>query len=136
LVLQLHRVENIVHVRGRAAIELRAQCSRCLEEVELAIDTPVEVALFPELAEPPAASDGELRAEDMGVATYADDTIDLGAVIHDEVFLELPMSPVCTESCLGLCPSCGQNRNEQPCACELPVAESGWKLALRNVKLS
>jgi len=139
LELHLERVRSahapgVVHVRGRGRLALSATCSRCLGPVALALDTPIEVAMFPAGHEPPAAPDGELQAEDMGIATYTQDEIDLARVVHDEVFLQLPMNPLCSESCAGLCASCGASLNEGPCGCE-PPAESRWS-AFSDVKLS
>ncbi len=132
--LDLHLVEDVVHVRGRVRVAVVAQCSRCLTEVPMALDTPVEVALFPRGAEPPAAPDGELGEEDLGVATYEEGEVDLASVVHDEVFLELPMNPLCDEQCKGLCPSCGINLNEGVCSCA-PATDPRWQ-ALAGIKLS
>ena len=85
--VHLERIDNVIHVRGRVRISLIASCSRCVEQVDLAIDTPIDVALFPEGTEPPAASDGELRADDLGVGTYSEPAIVLSAVVNDEVFI-------------------------------------------------
>jgi uncharacterized protein len=49
-----------------------------------------------------------------------DDTIDLGPLVRDAIVLELPMAPLCREDCQGLCPQCGADRNEAPCACVAP----------------
>jgi uncharacterized protein len=89
--------------------------------------------LFPRGAEPSAAKDGELADDDMGVSTYVGHEIDLSDVVHDEVFLELPMSPVCGQTCAGLCPQCGANRNQNPCDCRPPV-DHRWQ-ALLSMKL-
>src|SRR5689334_3763076 len=86
LVVHLERVEEVVHVRGRASLKLKSACSRCLGEVSLALDTPIEVALFPKGEEPTPGPEGELMSEDMGVTTYDEDEIDLGGIVHDEVF--------------------------------------------------
>src|SRR5688572_14931039 len=66
--IHLARVEDMVHVRGRAMLELGAPCSRCLTDVPLAINTPVELALFPLGTEPPPGPDGEISGDDMGVS--------------------------------------------------------------------
>jgi uncharacterized protein len=50
----------------------------------------------------------------------ADDTIDLGPLVRDAIVLDLPMAPLCTEDCAGLCPQCGADRNEGPCGCVAP----------------
>ena len=41
------------------------------------------------------------------------------------MLLELPLAPLCSEDCQGLCPVCGANRNTEPCDCA-PVADPRW----------
>ncbi len=48
------------------------------------------------------------------------DQVDLGLAVHDLLLLELPLAPVCTDSCKGLCPTCGANLNETSCNCMEP----------------
>jgi len=129
----LQRLDDAIHVRGRLVLALGASCSRCLGAVAIAVDVPLQVTLFPAGAEPPAGSDGELSQEDLGVGTYHNKEIDLSQVVRDEVFLELPMSPICKETCAGLCPQCGTNRNEQQCSCA-PESDARWS-ALEHVEV-
>jgi uncharacterized protein len=49
-----------------------------------------------------------------------DDHIDLAPMVHDAVFLELPLAPLCTPECKGLCSQCGADLNEGPCDCPAP----------------
>ena len=133
LILRLLRADEIVHVSGRAEVELEARCSRCLTPTPIVLDTPINVALFPKGREPEPATDGEVNTDDLGVATYEDEEVDLAAVVHDEVFLELPMVPLCRESCAGLCPTCGHDLNTGPCGCR-PKADDRWQ-ALKRIKL-
>lgn len=51
----------------------------------------------------------------------ADDELDLEPLARDAVLLELPLAPLCAEDCLGLCPQCGVNRNEEACSCQQPT---------------
>ena len=77
---------------------------------------------------------GEVRAEvreryvaqsetDVDDEAYplVDDELDLEPLARDAVLLELPLAPLCAPDCLGLCPQCGINRNEEACTCEQPV---------------
>ena len=43
------------------------------------------------------------------------DELDLEPLARDAVLLELPLAPLCSEDCRGLCPVCGANRNTEPC---------------------
>jgi uncharacterized protein len=42
--------------------------------------------------------------------------IDLGQTLLDEVALSLPVAPLCSPDCLGLCPNCGTDLNTNPCS--------------------
>ena len=45
------------------------------------------------------------------------DVIDITEDVRQEIMLTYPMIPVCAPGCKGLCRRCGQNLNEQTCAC-------------------
>jgi uncharacterized protein len=64
-------------------------------------------------------------SDDEDAYLLADDVVDLEPLVRDAVLLELPLAPLCAETCLGLCPQCGTNWNESPCQCR-PAADSRW----------
>ena len=60
----------------------------------------------------------EIRSGDFDTALYENDEIDLGQLMQEQIFLTLPMKPLCAEGCRGLCPSCGTNLNKAACDCQ------------------
>ncbi|HUR21173.1 MAG TPA: DUF177 domain-containing protein, partial [Vicinamibacterales bacterium] len=60
----------------------------------------------------------EPEGKDVGLAEYRDEQIDLGEVVREQLYLTLPMKPLCREDCKGLCPVCGVNRNRETCTCQ------------------
>ena len=132
--LHLSRAGDVVYLRGRLDIQVSAKCARCLEAVELGMDVPVEVALFPRGDEPQADDDGELVADDMGVALYDNMQINLDGVIRDEIYLELPMNALCSDVCAGLCRQCGVNLNADSCQCPKAV-DMRWS-ALKDISIN
>ena len=134
LKVHLLKAERVVHVRGDVGVRLKTQCSRCLGEVTQSMKAPLEVALFPAGSVPSAGNDGEIDEADMGIATYEDNEIDLSDIVRDEVFLQLPMTPLCRKSCAGLCDNCGVNLNDGACDCP-GALDLRWS-ALRDVKLN
>src|SRR5918912_1593773 len=62
----------------------------------------------------------------------ANHTLDLGEAIRQHVLMAAPLQPLCRPDCCGLCPECGHNRNEGPCACQ-PDLESSPFAALRQL---
>ena len=51
--------------------------------------------------------------------------VDLEPMAREAVMLELPQAPLCREDCLGLCPTCGVDRNEGSCDCA-PAIDPRW----------
>jgi uncharacterized protein len=130
-----------VFVRGRMSGWLAVACSRCVEPVRAAIDEDIAVTYIP-AAQVPATMDGEdpddedgveLGTDDLDVFPYDGESIDLEPLLREQVILAVPFAPLCSESCKGLCPQCGANRNASQCACEPPIDPR--LSTLTNIKL-
>jgi uncharacterized protein len=100
-------------VEGSVVAPWAGDCRRCVGPAVGQVDIRVR-----ELFEP--GSDHE--------ETYPleGDQIDLEPLVRDAVLLELPQAPVCADTCQGLCPTCGINRNEGTCDCEPEVRDPRW----------
>lgn len=100
-----------VHVIGRTSIAVELICSRCLNHSRHELSAPFDETF---------SHNQEIvdQSEEQDIHFYAGDQIDLLPYVEENVVLELPLFPICNEECLGLCPDCGQNRNEQPCNCK------------------
>jgi uncharacterized protein len=46
-------------------------------------------------------------------------------MIREELILAVPEYVLCREECRGLCPRCGKDLNEGPCACR-PEPDPRW----------
>ncbi len=99
--LRLESVSEGVLVSGTVCGDTEGQCSRCLEPV----DGTVTVFLTELFAYPDSETEQTTDADE--IHRINDDRIDLEQSIIDAVALELPMSPLCTEDCAGLCSVCG-----------------------------
>jgi uncharacterized protein len=106
----------IVHADVRA--ELIAECSRCLTPVHDAIDVEVR-EVFEDRQTLDAGTEGEIYPLDH-------DEVDLEPMVRDAILPELPAVPLCRPDCLGLCPVCGENRNETTCECTVEEADPRW----------
>jgi uncharacterized protein len=52
---------------------------------------------------------------DSGLLMPETGIIDLTPVLREYILLEIPISPLCSRDCKGLCPICGNNLNESTC---------------------
>jgi uncharacterized protein len=101
---------------GGVQTALELPCSRCLESFRLPVDAGFDLEYRPQSAN---TGDGnlEVQTEDLSTAFYENDQIDLGQLVREQLYLALPMKPLCDNSCRGLCPVCGINLNRGSCAC-------------------
>jgi DUF177 domain-containing protein len=92
----LEDVSGGVLVTAAVAAPLVGECARCLDE--FASSTRVR---FRELFAAEAGGSG-----DDGYLLDGD-LLDLEPALRDALVLDLPLSPLCTEDCAGLCAVCG-----------------------------
>ena len=112
--LQVDKDGDEVDIRGQIRATVPQDCSRCTEGVTSQVTVEVDVRFAPK---PLRVDDAELGRDDLDTDFYVDDQIDLDGVIETETTLALPMKPLCDPGCRGLCPTCGGNRNLNPCTC-------------------
>ena len=112
--LQVDKDGDEVDIRGQIRATVPQDCGRCTEGVTSHVTAEVDVRFAPK---PPRVDDAELGRDDLDTDFYVDDQIDLDRVIETETTLAIPMKPLCDPGCRGLCPTCGGNRNLNPCTC-------------------
>lgn len=121
---------------GTAAFTADFSCSRCVEPYPVANRSAFHVRFRPR---PVASASGEeeeieiTEAEELDVEYYAERQVSLRDLAIEQIQLSVPMKPLCDESCLGLCPQCGANRNRESCDCEKSVADPRW-VALQGIR--
>ena len=103
--LQLQSLSDGVLVTGTVSAPTVGQCARCLSP----ISGDVNVRFTEMFADPDAVSEADTDDDDDDdeVGHIVDDKVDIEQTIVDAVGLELPLSPVCSDDCPGLCPECG-----------------------------
>ncbi len=90
-----------------ARYTLHLPCARCLADVNRACEENFAHVVVEQLTE------GD--PEDWAQAP--DGQLDLNGVVEADLALSLDTAPLCDETCLGLCPRCGTNRNLSGCDC-------------------
>ncbi|MGV3621569.1 MAG: YceD family protein [Archangium sp.] len=153
------KLSGRVFVKGSFKAELTCECKRCTTLVPVPLNVDFSLRMIPEPPKPreDAADDAsprkgrrkEQKKEDDGLSDIASSfeldeidaepfdgkTIDLDPVVREQVLLALPVSVVCREDCKGLCPTCGQDLNEQDCG-HGKTKEVDVRLAkLKDIKL-
>ena len=93
---RLFKITNIVSADVILSTALRTICSRCLNEIE--IDFQKSLKLNYQVSK-------------------SEQVVDLNPEIREEIIVDYPLKPLCSQNCKGLCPKCGKNLNEGDCYC-------------------
>ena len=101
-------------VTGRATTRLELQCGRCLEPFEIPVEATFELRYVP-AAENAGEGEREIAEDDLTTAFYREGSLDVIDMLREQFQLALPMKPLCTEACKGLCFDCGANLNRTDC---------------------
>jgi len=109
-----------INIRGRLRGDAQLECVRCLRGFELPLDVPLEV--FAERSGTGRRRDEVELERDDYMLFHDGRRLDLREQVREALLLELPIAPHCRENCAGLCPRCGADLNEGPCACPERVA--------------
>jgi uncharacterized protein len=129
-VLELYADGTHVFAAGTFRGEVTVACSRCIGPVTLKIDETLRVTFMPrhempddgEDDEPAEADDGaEVAEEDLDVFPFDGERVDVEPLLREQFILAIPFAPLCAETCKGLCPQCGVDRNTTSCSCEPPL---------------
>jgi uncharacterized protein len=122
---RVNRKSYEVQLRGTVSARAEVDCDRCLQTVEIPVETKFDVKYISS-DDYRATETVELQEEDLSVAVYDDATIDIDELVREQVLLALPTRALCSEECKGLCPVCGANKNSSACACETKEIDPRW----------
>ncbi len=95
LAVRLESVHEGILVSAEGETIAKSECSRCLEKLE--VDVPIEIQeLF------------HYRPENEDDFFIEQDRVDLEQPLIDSVVPNLPIQPLCSDDCPGLCADCGE----------------------------
>jgi uncharacterized metal-binding protein YceD (DUF177 family) len=118
--LRLESVMEGVLVTGDLDVPVEGSCARCLEPVEDTLHLTVqELYAY-------SGSTTEATSEEDEVRRIEGDYLDLEPLVRDTVVLNLPLAPVCTDDCAGLCVDCGQRLDDLPADHAHEVVDPRW----------
>jgi uncharacterized protein len=101
------RVQSGILVEGQLETQVEAECIRCLEHLPCPMDLEVEEVIG-------------LGGSPRSGITYRlteEGWFDLSPLLREQVWVALPMKPLCGSDCRGICPECGTNLNLETCRC-------------------
>ena len=111
-------IDGGIEVHGSVRAPFTGECRRCLRPVTGCVDVDVR-----ELYRPRTRGSDDDDEETYALGT---EQLDLLPLVRDALLLELPLAPLCSDDCAGLCPTCGAPIADGPCGCAAAPADPRW----------
>jgi uncharacterized protein len=128
----LKREDGIFRLEGRLEYEQTVSCSRCLAPMALPVDSDIRLRVMTTV---PAPVEGEieLTEDDLDTVHVQGEELNTLQLVREQLQMNIPMRSLCNQSCRGLCPTCGANRNRESCGCEETEVDPRWE-ALKTLR--
>lgn len=114
-------------VEGDVSFTGDLECARCTDPYPFAAQADFTVRYRPLPPTEELSVEAEISPDQLDVEFIGERQIPLRKIAVEQVQLAIPMKPLCSESCQGLCVGCGANRNREECACETRVTDPRWE---------
>ena len=125
--------DGAVRIQGKFTVEMAAQCDRCLGGARFSLDGDFDLYYRP-VSVIARAEEVEIGEDEVEIGFYEGGGLELEDILREQVLLALPMQRTCSETCKGICPACGRNRNETACDCKIESDDDRWG-ALRKLEI-
>jgi len=129
--------EGAFRITGSVTGAAELECSRCLKPFSFPVESiPMDFELLPE-GSARGGAERELGRGELDTEFYEGDEIDPRDLVREQLLLAVPMVPVHSEDCRGLCPSCGADLNLGGCGCKpaaLPEKENPFAVLKKIIK--
>lgn len=99
--------EGKINVDIHIAAQVKRICSRCLESFKEDVEFVSQYTFVREVKD---------DKEDYYI--FKGDKVDITDLVLSDIAVRLTMKPLCKETCKGLCPICGTNKNISDCQCK------------------
>jgi uncharacterized protein len=122
-----------IRVQGNLSVVMEADCDRCLETATFPLQSDFDLFYRPDLENVRSGAEIAIDEGESEIGFYEGGGLELNDILREHLLLSLPMQRVCSDACKGICPVCGQNRNQVDCHCEIKANDNRWA-ALKNFK--
>ncbi len=124
--IKLTKGGNAIVVSGKLDAVLNLSCTRCLTPVDAPVSMEIEETFNPTVDVTTGIKLTVAHGTDPATLITEAHIVDLSEVVRQSLYLAQPARILCKPNCLGLCPHCGQNKNEAVCSCTDDRIDSRW----------
>lgn len=108
--VEYRQAQGMFYFHGSVSGGIGTACHCCLEPVIVPVSGEFDVLVRR------GEHEGEAGEDVITLATH-EYQVPVESLVHETVVVNAPMIVRCRDDCRGLCPTCGVNRNTEPCSC-------------------
>ncbi len=124
--VEVSNTGTLLLVRGNVRTDVRLSCGRCLTDIVMPVEGEIDEQFrLVHIGDSIVAVPEE--EQDSGTGLVNNNVLDLDELVRQNLLVGIPIQPLCTPDCQGLCPTCGQNLNAGQCACPAETIESPFQ---------
>jgi uncharacterized protein len=113
--IEATRTGTAVLVKGQIGTTTTLVCGRCLDPFRHHIEATFREEFI--FGAPAAVTKTSSEGVDTAESLSPTGQLDVSELVREHLLLAVPMVPLCTPTCRGLCPQCGANWNQTTCTC-------------------
>jgi len=132
--IEVFRTGKNVFVSGLLNTTVELSCIKCLDDFDLPVEAEFHYNLCPS-DEKELLLEKEINKADLDLFFYQGDIIDIVPLVREQILLNIPLYPLCHETCKGICPQCGSNLNHSLCQCDKEEAAGSKFEILKKLSL-
>ncbi len=106
-----------LHITGRIHSAPELECSRCLKRFPYTVDTELNIDAAP-VSAMGIEHEHELAGGELDIEFYRGEEIEPLDFVKEQLLISIPMVPLHSPDCKGLCPVCGTDLNVAACDCK------------------
>lgn len=125
--LTIQHSDQEYYCGGEIEAESALECCRCLGSYSESLTGRTDFVVKSKDIE---MSDSDDSIIDDELYVYFKGTglqVEIGEPVRQAIILALPMHPLCSDNCKGLCTKCGKNLNSGFCGCKIEKIDSRWE---------
>jgi uncharacterized protein len=124
--ITITRIDIGVWLNGDIEANAASLCGRCLTPAEYTVRFRLDEEYLPTVEIGACVQPRSPETVKEGTFTLdSSHTLDLTEAVWQYAIINLPMKPLCRQTCAGLCSTCGANLNDSPCDCS-KSADARW----------
>jgi uncharacterized protein len=121
--LTCSKSQNKFFCQGELSTKVNFECARCLVVFSYDLKTRFDFILDVKDNQVELSAEGE----DFETKVAYGDDLDIGHLVREALLLALPLKPLCSLDCKGLCPVCGTDLNTSSCDCHDKRSDPRWE---------